>query len=171
MIAVTEQKRDAEALLARYADGPGQLEAAIAGLSEGDLDLALTAESWTIRQIVHHVVDGDDLWKACVKAALGDSRELFSFRWYWDTPQDEWAERWDYAGRAIEPSLALFRACRRHIVQLLQQIPDPWERYALIMLPNGEERPASVGYVVEMQVDHVTAHINDIRMIRQTHGV
>ena len=171
MIVMIEQKRDAEALLARYADGPDQLEASLAGLSEADLGLALTADSWTIRQIVHHIVDGDDLWKACIKAALGNSRELFSFRWYWDKPQDEWAERWHYAGRAIEPSLALFRTCRRHIVQLLQQIPDPWERYALITLPDGEERPTSVGYAVEIQVDHVTAHINDIRMIRQAHNV
>ena len=167
---MTEQRHDPDALLARYADGPAQLEAALAGLTEADLDLALTADTWTIRQLVHHVVDGDDLWKVCIKAALGSSRGLFSFQWYWDKPQEEWVESWDYAGRAIEPSLSLFQANRCHTVQLLRQIPDAWERHALITLPNGEERPTSVRYVVEMQAQHVTGHVNDIRTIRQAHN-
>ena len=59
---MTEQTRDPDAIIARYADGPAQLEAAIAGLTEEELDLAQTADTWTIRQIVHHVVDGDDIW-------------------------------------------------------------------------------------------------------------
>jgi hypothetical protein len=52
---------DIQALLTRYAEGPEQLEAALAGLEETNLDVADTPESWTIRQIVHHIVDGDDL--------------------------------------------------------------------------------------------------------------
>ena len=59
---MSEQTCDPDTILARYADGPAQLEAAIAGLSEEELDLAQTADTWTIRQIVHHVVDGDDIW-------------------------------------------------------------------------------------------------------------
>jgi uncharacterized damage-inducible protein DinB len=168
---MTKQTHNREEILDRYAQGPGQLEAALAGLSDVDLDAALTDDTWTIRQIVHHIVDGDDLWKAVIKAALGSSRGLFSFLWYWDIPQDEWAERWDYAGRAIEPALALLRANRRHIVQLLQGRPAAWEHYALITLRDGEERPTSVGYVVEMQADHLLSHIDDIRRIRQAHDL
>jgi hypothetical protein len=162
---------DVQALLARYADGPRQLEAALAGLEGPDLDLAQTASDWTIRQIVHHIVDGDDLWKMCIKAALGDSRGLFSYRWYWEKPQDDWADHWAYAEREVNPSLALFRANREHIVQLLHQIPDAWERYALITLPGGEERATSIRYVVEMQSEHVESHIRDMRDIRRKHNL
>jgi len=35
---------------------------------------------------------------------------VFSLQWCWEVPQDTRVERWDYAGRVIEPSLALFRA-------------------------------------------------------------
>ena len=35
-----QQLSDLEAIIARYADGPNQLETAIAGLSEGELDIA-----------------------------------------------------------------------------------------------------------------------------------
>jgi len=168
---MAEQARDLDSLLARYAEGPGQLEAALEGLSAADLDVALTPGTWTIRQIVHHIVDGDDLWKTAIKAALGNSRGLFSYCWYWNKPQDEWAEDWAYGERAIEPSLALFRANRRHIVQLLERAPDGWEQHTLITLPDGEERPTGIAYVVEMQTDHVTGHIDDIRQIRQAHNL
>ena len=168
---MTEQTRDPDAILARYVEEPTQLEAAIAGLTEADLNLAQSADTWTIRQIVHHIVDGDDIWKIGIKAALGNSAGPFSLQWYWDRPQDEWVESWNYAGRAIEPSLALFRANRRHIVQLLSQIPDAWERHISIQWPDGQKAQITVGYIIEMQAGHALGHIDDIRTIRQSHGV
>ena len=162
---------DVHTLLTHYTKGPEQLEAALAGLEGIDLDVAKTPDSWTIRQIVHHIVDGDHLWNLCIKAALGDSRGLFSYLWYWEKPQDEWADNWEYARREIAPSLALFRANRQHISQLLQQAPDAWERYALVTLPDGEEKATPVWYVVEMQTQHVEGHIADIQAIRQQHNL
>ena len=166
-----KQTHDPDTVLARYADGPAQLEAAIAGLAETDLDLAQSADTWTIRQLVHHVVDGDDIWKVCIKAALGNSGGVFSLQWYWDKPQDTWVETWRYAERAIEPSLTLFRLNRRHVVDLLQQIPEVWERHIRVRWPNGSEEPVTVRDVVEMQANHTLGHIDDIRLIRQTHGI
>lgn len=160
-----------QALLINYANGPGQLEAALFGLTEANLDVAKTPDSWTIRQIVHHIVDGDDLWSMCIKASLGDSKGLFSYHWYWKKPQDEWADDWRYAAREIGPSLALFRAKRHHISQLLHQIPGAWEKYTLITLPSGEEKATSVQYVVEMQTNHVKEHIEDIKAIRKKHNL
>ena len=68
-----QQAYTPSATLALYADGPTQLEAVLMGLTESDLNLAQPGDSWTIRQIVHHLADGDDLWKTCIKAALGNS--------------------------------------------------------------------------------------------------
>ena len=168
---MTEQERNIEAILARYAEGPAQLERAISGLEESELDLALGSDSWSIRQIVHHLADGDDIWKIAIKAALGNSGGTYTLQWYWDKPQVEWAESWHYAGRGIASSLDLLRANRRHMIELLQQTPDAWERYVYIPWPDGERRQATVGYVVEMQANHVPGHIDDIRKIRQAHGV
>jgi hypothetical protein len=167
---MSEQTRDPDTILLRYADGPAQLEAAIAGLTEGELDLAESADTWTIRQIVHHVADGDDIWKVGIKAALGNSSGTFTLQWYWDRPQDKWVGSWDYAGRDLDPSLALFRANRRHILQLLSQVPDAWGRSMSIEWPNGQKEQITVGYIVEMQAGHVLGHIDDICTIRQIHG-
>jgi len=168
---MTEPKRDPATLLARYGDGPARLEAAIAGLTEAELDLARSADTWTIRQIVHHVVDGDDLWQTCTKAALAADEGVFSLQWYWDIPQDRWVEIWDYAGRPVESSLERFRANRRHIVDLLQRIPDAWERSIRIQWPRGQEEQVTVWDVIDMQAGHTMGHIDDIRAIRRAHGV
>ncbi|MFC2053380.1 DinB family protein [Chloroflexota bacterium] len=160
-----------EDTIARYADGPNQLETAIAGLSEGDLGIAESDSNWTIRQIVHHVVDGDDIWKVFIKRAIGNPGSKFDLQWYWEVPQNEWVKRWAYASRDIEPSLALFRANRGHIVQLLENMPAVWERSLLVRWPNDEEEEVSVAWVVKMQAQHVPGHMDDIQRARQVHGV
>ena len=161
---------DPLAVLARYADGPAQLDAALVGVNQGGLDLGPAQGGWTIRQIVHHIADGDDLWGACAKMALG-SQTGFSLQWYWARSQDEWAEVWHYAERAIEPSLTLFRANRAHIVQLVEQVPDAWNCRMRVQMPDGSERSVTVGEVIAMQARHVLGHIADIRAIRELHHI
>jgi hypothetical protein len=168
---MTEQVHDLGDLLARYADCPLQLRAALAGLAEAGLDCGPPTGGWTIRQIVHHIVDGDDLWKACIKAAQGNSSAVFSLEWYWTVEQDVWAERWNYAGRALEPSLALFEASRHHVVQLLEHAPRALERRIVVRWPGAREQEVPVWWVVEMQTRHVEGHIGDIRAIREAHGL
>ncbi len=156
-------------ILANYASGPDRLEAAIAGLSLTGLDTGLSSESWTIRQIVHHVVDGDDLWKMFVKQGLGNPGSEFTLGWYWDMEQIAWGERWAYAEREVKPSLALLRANRRHIVQLLEHRPGAWENCLLVRWPEREAQEVSVAWVVELQARHVFGHAADILRIREAH--
>jgi hypothetical protein len=160
-----------QTILAQYADGPALLDVALAGLSESDLDLALNAESWSIRQIVHHLVDGDDIWKACIKTALGNSEAVFSLQWYTAKPQMEWSENWAYARRRLETSLALLHANRHHIVDLLEHIPGAYERSVRFQLREKPETRITVFDVLELHVRHLTDHIKDIQAIRRAHGV
>ena len=55
----------------RFREGPARLEAAVLGLPDDVLDFVPGGGGWTIRQIVHHVVDGDDIWKLGIKLAMG----------------------------------------------------------------------------------------------------
>lgn len=161
---------DPKVILAQFVTGPDQLEAVLADLSTADLDLAPDPDSWSIRQIAHHIVDGDDLWKVAIKAALGNPNTRFSMQWYWELPQNDWAKAWCYNGRSVELSLALFRANRRHIIQLVETIPDAWERSIHILWPHEPEERVSVGRMIEMQAGHAAGHIDDIRTIRTSHG-
>jgi hypothetical protein len=166
---MSEQTTDPDATLALYADGPARLEAVLKGLTESDMNLARSSDTWTVRHIVHHIVDGDDIWKTCIKAALGNPAGLFSLQWYWDRPQTEWAENWRYANRPIEPSLALFRANRQHIVELVRQTPQAWEKSIRIKTPQNEEARITIGEVLEIQAPHVVEHISDIQAILRIH--
>lgn len=162
---------DTQTLLAQYANGPSLLDSALAGLCETDLDLALSADSWTIRQIVHHIVDGDDIWKTCIKTALGNGDALFSLKWYTVKSQMEWSESWAYPRRGLASSLALYRANRRHIVDLLEHIPGACEKSVRLERPGREEIRITVFDVVELHVDHLAEHIESIQAIRKVHGV
>lgn len=158
-----------EELMALYTDGPRQLETALQGLSDDDLDLALSADSWSIRQIVHHIADGDDIWKTCIKMALGNNEGLFDLEWYWQKEQVEWAGSWNYAGRNIEPSLALLGANRRHIAELIRPISNTWDKSVRLRRPGGEEKRITIGEVVGMQAGHVIDHVKDIQAILIAH--
>ena len=158
---------DQHTVLARYMEGPALLERTLAGLRDVDLDAAPSGGGWSIRQIVHHIVDGDDLWKSCIKAALGNTDGKFTLDWYWRVPQDTWADRWAYARRSLVVSLALLRASRAHELQLLEQVPEAWDRSVELLRPKGETTRLSVGAVVEMQADHLVHHVDRIVAIRR----
>ena len=153
-------------ILTSYKEGPSLLERAIEDLDDAALDAHPPGGGWTIRQIVHHVVDGDTIWTPCIKAALGSPKGEFSLQWYGSHPQDEWAEHWEYARRAIGPSLELLRANRNQVIQLLTQATDAWGHTIGVRLASGELRVLSVETIMEMQADHIPHHVKRIREIR-----
>ena len=165
-----DQNDVSKSSLAQYADGPSLLASALGGLRETDLGLTLNADSWSIRQIVHHIADGDDIWKICIKAALGNSDGEFTLQWYWDKPQMEWSANWHYASRGIESSLALLRANRCHIVELLERAPDALEKSIRFKPPQQAEVRITIAYVLKMQTQHLVDHIKDIQAILQAKG-
>lgn len=160
-----------DSILGLYAEGPARIAAVLEGLAESDLDLTPAAGAWSIREIVHHVADGDELWKPCIKAALGSCEGWFTLQWYWDKPQLEWSQRWHYAGRPIEPSLALLRANRQQILELLRLVPQGWEATIHLRATDEPDERISVGWVIDMQAQHVVTHCKRIQAIRQAHGV
>lgn len=160
-----------EELLAQYGNCPRQLEEVLLDLSDINLDLRLSAEGWSIREIVHHIADGDDMWKMFIKQAIGHPTSEFVLHWYWEVPQDTWAKSWNYTERSVEPSLALFYANRNHIVQLLRSAPGAMEQRLRVRWPTIGEREVQVASIVEGQTQHVREHIAEIGAIRAAHGL
>jgi len=160
-----------EQILARFAAGPDLVRAAIKGLQPDQLDLSLSPQSWSIRQLVHHIADGDYLWKEFLLRAAGEPEREFTLEWYWCLPQDEWVKRWSYAGREVSHSIALLEANRQHTLDLLTQVPGLWEKSLLITNRQGNQERVTVVEVVDMQSRHVEGHVEDIRAIRQAHQI
>lgn len=164
------EQSSGEELLASYAAGPEQLAAALEGLGDSELDeMTRASGEWTIRQIVHHISDADDLWKMCIKAALGDSGCSFNASWY--VVRNGWADTLDYARLPIGPALDLFSANRNHVVGMIQALPDAWDRHILFTLEGvASEKPLTVGEIIAFQVGHTQQHIDDIKDIRLKYG-
>ncbi len=157
--------------IAAYAEGPDLLEASISGLLPEALDLSPGPIDWTIRQILHHVADGDEIWRVFVKRAIARPGGEFSLDWYWSFPQDDWPRKWAYAQRDVRLSLDVFRANRRQIAEMLRLAPGAWDNTLVVRSRSGEAQPVTVGWVVEMQTRHVVGHVDDIRKIREAHGM
>ncbi len=155
-------QRSPEQVLTLYQAGPDELDAALTGLGEAELDLASSPDNWTIRQIVHHLADLEAV-------TLGQIMMVFAEpgRSYQGNPfsPDTWATSLDYAGRPIGSSVQLFRAVREHVVQLAHHLPDAWERS--IRKPDGRDNPISL--TLSMLSSHALEHIEEIRETRRLH--
>jgi len=158
---------DREAIVARYREGPILLEHTMMGLPDADLDTKPSGGGWSVRQIVHHIADGDDIWKMCIKMAIGNEQAEFALGWYSSLAQVTWADRWAYSQRSIGTSLSLLKATREHVLQLLASVPEAWNRAVVVRTPQGEIEQVPVGFVIQMQADHVFHHVERIRAILQ----
>lgn len=160
----------AKDIIAAYTAAPDQFEAAVDDLVESDMNYSLSEDTWSIRELVHHIVDGDDLTKMIVKAAIGKPGCVYDQRWY-DTT-NSWARTHDYKRRLVGPGLELFRANHLHLDQLLSRIPEAPER---IVLLKWESKPGghtfTVAELLHTQNHHFQHHLDQIKKIREKHGV
>jgi len=161
---------DRDHALSQFREGPILLEHTVMGLRDSELDFKPSGGGWSVRQIVHHIVDGDDIWKLCIKMAIGNEQAEFALQWYWSQPQDTWADRWAYSQRSIGTSLSFLKATRDHVLQLLASVPEAWNRAVVVRTPQGEIEQVPVGFVIQMQADHVFHHVERIRAILQEGG-
>ncbi len=162
---------DRTATLADYVSGPGRLAQVIANLDEAALNIMPAADGWTIREIVHHIVDGDDLWSVGIKAAIGNPDGIFTLQWYWDVPQTTWAKKWRYADRDVRLSLELFKASRQCVAQLVEIEPEAWERSITIHWEGHGNDRVSVAQMIASQARHALGHIAEIEAALKSYSV
>jgi len=147
-----------------------QLEAALRGLREEQLDMHAAPGEWSIRQIVHHVADDGDVWCFLIKRALvlPGCETVFG-----EFPGNEaWAMGLETHRRGTRTALALIQAHRRYIADLLTHFSDGWDREIVIRAAEGERaQPLSVRQVVDMLGEHMQEHVNSIRAILAANGL
>lgn len=167
------QIKEYENLMETYDAGPEQLDAALQGLSGSQLDLSRAEGKWTIRQIVHHIVDAEDLWETVIKAALGNTGCTFDISWY--IPDNKCAVPLDYANRPIDDAVELFKAVRRCIAEMVKHLPNARERSALITRTIDKDQAQSFTFTVEKmlnwQIQHLEIHLEQIRETREVHEI
>lgn len=137
---------------------PKAMRAAVAGLTEQQLDTPYREGGWTVRQTVHHVADSH-------MQAAGRVRMALTEEWPKICPYNEaaWAELADARTLPVEASLQLLEAVHTRWATLLRSLDEAqWKR--------GYEHPQSGRQTLEQVAGlyawhgrHHTAHITGLR--------
>jgi hypothetical protein len=117
-----EQKRSQQ--IGVIATFPNELNAAVRGLTEMQLDTAYRPEGWTIRQVVHHCADSHLNSFIRFKLALTEDRPNIK-------PYDEaaWAELPDSLGMPLHSSLKIIEGVHHRWSVLLGGLDNSgWNR-------------------------------------------
>jgi len=151
--------RDAalEPLLARYASATADLEAALADVTDAELDDAPADGGWTPRMVVHHVADSESMAYIRLRRLLAEDAPVIAG---YDEP--EWARRLHY-DRPIASSLAVVAAVRAASFELLRALtPDEWERAGT----HSDSGAYSVRGWLAIYAEHTHEHADQIRRAR-----
>jgi len=115
---------DRSKFVEQIAQTPAHLRAAVAGLSNEQLETAYRPEGWTVRQVVHHVPDSHLNSYCRFKLALTEDQP--SIKGY---AEDRWAELADARGGPVEVSLRLLECLHSRWVALLRSLTEAeWKR-------------------------------------------
>jgi uncharacterized damage-inducible protein DinB len=113
-----------ESLISEIDKTPAQLRAALAGLTDDQLDTPYRDGGWTARQVAHHIPDSH--MNAYVRFRLAVTEDLPTIRPYME---DRWAELADSRLAPIEVSLPLLEALHRRWALFLRALtPEQWQR-------------------------------------------
>ena len=94
---------------------------------------------------------------------------LFDASWY--IIGNGWAEPLHYAIRPVDGAFKLYRAIRYQILELLEHVPDPWDKFILFHWANpAEARKWTMGEIVTWQSRHALIHVAQILETRNVHG-
>ena len=153
---------DRETLLERFASGYDDVEDALRGVAEADLDREPGGGEWTARQIVHHLADSEAMAYIRLRRLIAEDEPVIQG---YDEP--EWARRLHYE-RPIEASLAVLRAVRGASLALLQALtPAEWERTGM----HSESGAYSVDRWLGIYAEHSHDHAEQIRRARGYQGI
>jgi uncharacterized damage-inducible protein DinB len=151
--AITREQR--RQCIAEIADLPQRLRAAVAGLSDPQLDTPYRPGGWTIRQLVHHIADSHMHSYIRFKLAMTEERPTIK-------PYDEgrWAKLPEAKNAPVEVSLDLIDALHRRWVMMLEHMSDADFEHTFLHPELGE---VALGPVLALYAWHSRHHLAHIR--------
>ncbi|MEO5580249.1 MAG: YfiT family bacillithiol transferase [Gemmatimonadaceae bacterium] len=148
-------------MIAQLRACPEAMRAAVAGLGETQLDTRYRDGGWTVRQVVHHLVDSHV--NAYLRFKWTVAEEHPTIKTY---DQDAWAEMSD-SKLPVEPSLAILDGLHERWAVFLSQLPaSAWSR-GLVHPERGE---MTLDDLLVMYAGHGINHVRQITHLRESRG-
>lgn len=146
------------ALIDSIAAAPSRLRAAVAGLTESQLDTPYRDAGWTVRQVVHHVPDSH--LNAYIRFRWALTEATPTIKTY---NEKAWAELPDAARAPVEMSLDLLEALHARWVLLLRSLSEPDFARTFLHPEWGKMQIATLLRLYEWHGRHHVAHITKLR--------
>ena len=142
-------------------DLPLLLRGAVKNLDDQQLNTAYRSGGWTVRQVIHHLVDSHINAYVRFKLALTEEKPIIK-------PYDEtkWAELSDY-NLPIEPSLLLLETLHKRWTALLRSLTPANMEKSFIHPDSGE---VSVGKNIGIYAWHGKHHLAHITSLCDRQG-
>ena len=111
-------------LIDRYADGPAEVDRALAGFPAARLTERAFPGKWTAAEIVHHLSDSESISGIRVRRLVAEDHAVVQ-----GYDQERYTRDLRYNERDIAPALENFRTVRAVTTQFLRQLTDSeWQR-------------------------------------------
>jgi len=148
---------DRRALLEQFRIGSQAIDAALAGITDEELDRVPADGGWTARQVAHHLADSEAMAYTRLRRLVADADPQIQG---YDEPL--WATRHHYE-RPIAEAVAVTHAVRAASLSLLESLtPQEWERHGM----HSESGAYSVDRWLEIYASHPHEHAAQIRAAR-----
>ncbi len=138
---------------------PAAMRAAVAGLTDAQLDTPYRDGGWTVRQVVHHVPDSHIHAYVRMKSALTEEHPLV--RSY---DEQKYAALPDYQHTPVEVSLALLESLHARWVVLMRSLNDADFARVYVHSENG---PTRLDHQIAHYAWHCRHHVAHITSLRE----
>lgn len=140
---------------------PGQLERRVRGLSKTALAARRGAQSLSVRETIHHVVESNLVAAGILHCALATDGGTYDWTWVW--PNAAWMQRLGYDRAPVGAAIGLLRALTRHFAVLLAVNDDALRRKVkLFDRPGARKYVKSVEQVLAFEVARTREHLADL---------
>jgi hypothetical protein len=145
-------------LVERYQAGIAEVNDALEGATEADLDRRPAPGEWSAREVAHHLADSETMSTIRLRRLIAEDQPVIQAY-----DEAEFARRLHY-DRPVDHSLAVFAAVRTANIELLDRLTEEeWARTGT----HSDDGPYSVVGWLEIYAAHGHDHADQIRRARE----
>lgn len=141
---------------------PAEVDKAVKGLNDQQLDTPYGPGKWTVRQVVHHLADSH--MNAFIRFKLILTENNPTLKPY---SQDDWAKLSDTAKAPVGASLEIIKGLHERWTSLMDSTPEPaWSRTA----HHPEHGNMVLEDILKLYAHHGESHVGHIMGLRKAKG-
>ena len=138
-------------LIAAYENAPARLRAAVAGLTDAELKTRIGPGTWSIHEVVLHILDSDAISIDRMKRMIATDNPPLLY-----ADETAYVEKLFTHDQDLEDALLLLEVARRQFARVLRKLPP--EAFARTGQHN-TSGTKTVGGMVQSYLDHIDDHL------------